>query len=111
MAPLTTTQVLDRMREVDNDFVMYQKELGDCAAAKVAAEREREAAIAVAYMEASGNSTDRRQAALKAVGEFGKPELIAYAKIAADFELRATRATLLESMLKKASDEDPRFRA
>lgn len=98
------------MREVDNDFVMIGKEYGDCAAAKVAVGREREEAIAVAYMAAAGNSTDRRQAALKAVGALGKKEDEAYAKIAADFELRATRATLLESLLKKASDEDPRYR-
>ncbi len=111
MAPLTIPQIQDRMREVDNDLVSIGNEYGDCAAAKTAAEQERDEAFAIAYEAAEGNSIDRRQAAIKAVGSMAKAERVAYAKIAADFELRHTRSIHLASMLKAAKrfDEDPRY--
>ena len=111
MAPLTAPQIMDRMREVDNDLVSIGNEYGDCAAAKTAAEQEREEAFANAYDAAEGNSIDRRQAAVKAVGSMAKAERVAYAKIAADFELRHTRQMGLASLLKaaKRNDEDPRY--
>jgi hypothetical protein len=99
------------MRQIDDEFAIYGNEIGDCAAAKTAAGREREEALAIAYCEAIGNSTDRRQAALKSVGSMGKDEDVAYAKIMADFELRHARSTHLMSLLKRASDEDPRYRS
>lgn len=111
MAPLTTTQILDRMRELDNQLASIGNEYGDVAATKVRAHHDREFAFASAYNASEGNSTDRRQAARASVGSMGRDADAGYAKIVADFELCSTRATLLESMLKKASDEDPRFRS
>ncbi len=98
------------MREVDNDFAMIGNEYGDVAAKRTDARIDRDKAFADAYNAAEGNSTDRRQAAVAAVGRMGAAEEIAYAKVAADFELRHARSIHLASLLKRANDDDPRYR-
>lgn len=113
MAPLTRTQLEDRARECDNDLVMIQKEYGDVASAWTDAKRDREEQMANAYGDAEGNSTDRRQAALRAAGKVGLAEEKAYVRIVADWEVRHDRSILLASLLKSAGkgDEDPRYRS
>ncbi len=111
MPPLTRDEVLDRMRQVDHALAIVGNEYGDVAAAALEAKREREHAIAVAYGEATGQPTDRKQAALAVVGKLGVAEEKAHAKVLADYELHRDRQIGLASMLKaaRADSEERRY--
>ncbi len=111
MAPLTIPQIQDRLRELDNDLKSIGHDYARAAEARVRASREREIAIAQAFAAAPGNSIEKRQAAIAAVGTLGTDAEATYARVACDFEIAHDRAMIGASLLKAAKrfDEDPRY--
>lgn len=114
MAPLTREQTEDRLRELDNDLKAMRYDFALAAENQVRMSADREAAIALAFKEAEGQPTERRQLALAAVGTLGKEEDATYARMAADLKVIEQRVIIGTSLLKsrRASDgDDPRYRS
>ena len=113
MAPLTRTQIEDRLREIDSDLGSRQYDYAQAAAGKTAASRDRELLIAEAFRDIEGTPTERRQLAIAKVGGFGKDADVTYARLAAEMEVLHDRAMIGASLLKSSgkSDEDPRYRS
>ncbi len=111
---LTVPQIEARLAELDNLLKAGAYEYAAAAEAKVRSARERDTLIALAFRDAEGQPTERRQLALAAVGNYGIEAEATYARLAAEVETIEQRVIIGTSLLKaagKGSGEDPRYRS
>lgn len=89
-----------QLAELNFELRVMSKEAGDVAKQATLAENDRELAVAKGYLEAHGNSVDRRQAGNAAAGKTGVEKMAAHARCRTDVQIALGRVTALSSLLK-----------
>ncbi len=96
-------QTQDRLIGLRNELALNRTALADAAEANKRATRRREEAVATAAGKAPGTPTEKRWAALEAVGDEGLEEEARYARLRAEVDVIFHEVIANASLLKSAN--------
>ncbi len=102
---LTVADIEDRMIGLDDDLCRTRSEYATAAEEAKRASRKREVALAEAADQAPGSPTEKRWAALVAVGEQGLEAEARFARIKAEVEVTLSRVIAGAALLKSAKGQ------
>jgi hypothetical protein len=106
MPTLSVSEVEARMIGLSEDLSGCRILYAVAAENRTRAIRDRDVALALAYGEATGNSTDRRQAAIASVGLMSVDEEAHYSRLRADLEVVEHLVIANAALLKSAKSRE-----